>query len=228
MRHSIHTLVLAAILTSGSFAGLEAQDPPPLPDPTTVNPGAPGQESRQLTAEELRVPPRPRHTQADVAFMQNMIHHHEQALMMSRLAPSRTEREEILRLAARIERAQGDEIALMERWLELRGEEVPDRSGDSAHGHHPHHDHGHHGPMMAGMLTQEELDELATAQGAEFDRLFLEFMIYHHEGAILMVEELMASPGAAQDTDIFHFASEVDNDQSVEIDRMRALLREVG
>jgi uncharacterized protein (DUF305 family) len=241
--------VPAAILILSFPPGAQAQERPP---PVTVQPGAPGSESRTLTADELVATEARRHTEADVRFMQDMIHHHEQALVMSRLAPARTARSDLLTLAARIERAQADEILQMKRWLEVRDEDVPDVSVELApsmasHAHraapghepvpaepratdHAAHAHGHHGrgedehAMMAGMLTPEQLQELADAQGEEFDRLFLEFMIYHHQGALKMVDELFAAPGAAYGSEIFHFASDVANDQQGEIARMRGML----
>ena len=202
----------------------------------TVQPGAPGSPSTVLDPADLTIPERPRHTEADVLFMQNMIHHHLQAVAMSRLAYERTERPEILLLAERIERSQDDEIAFMSRWLELRGEEVPEVDVEAAMHHgqqHEHHDQHHHDQhatehadheMMAGMLTPEQMEELAEARDEDFDRLMLEFMIYHHEGAIEMVGELFRAPGAAQDSDIFQFASHVEADQEAEILRMERLL----
>ncbi len=224
------TVVLAGTLLIASAA--EAQERTPV----NVQPGAPGEESRVLGAEDLRPPERDPHTPADVLFMQNMILHHEQALIMARKVPERSARDDVRLLAERIERAQMDEIAVMARWLELRGEEVPplgielDASdelpgGALRHGHQQDHDHRHHEhDMMAGMLTDEELATLEAARGEEFDRLFLEFMIYHHEGAVLMVEELMASPGAARASDVFELSTHVANDQQDEIARMRTML----
>ena len=166
------------------------------------------------------------YTTADVVFMQNMILHHEQALEMSWLAPDRTDREEILLLARRIERSQGDEIAVMERWLDARGYERPEADHlMHHHDHHGHHAHQEHGGLMAGMLTSAQLDELAAAEGREFDRIFLELMIYHHEGALDMVDALFAAPGSAQDPELFEFASHVNSDQRIEITRMYQLLR---
>ncbi len=201
----------------------------------TVQPGAPGSPSTVLDPDDLTIPERPQHTEADVLFMQNMIHHHVQAVVMSRLAYERTDRPEILLLAERIERSQDDEIAFMSRWLELRDEEVPevdldaemhlDHRRDQHHDQHHHHadEHADH-EMMAGMLTPEQMDELAAARDEEFDRLMLEYMIHHHEGAIEMVGELFRAPGAAQDSDIFQFASHVEADQEAEILRMERLL----
>ena len=242
--------VLAGLLAGvlSAVSGANAQERPPAPPHAVVQPGAPGEASQRLSPEDLQVPERPRYTEADVGFMQNMIHHHEQALIMSRMAPERTSRADLLMLANRIERSQTDEILLMARWLELRDEAVPAltvdlgergrRAGLDSHGHHGVHDRGHqpdqhhaHGPThdhasipMAGMLTEAQLAELAAARGEAFDALFLEFMIQHHEGALLMVDELFQSPGSARDSDIFHFASDVANDQQGEIARMRGML----
>ena len=177
--------------------------------------------------------------------MQDMILHHRQALVMSEMAPERSARRDVRALAERIERSQDAEISFMERWLELRGESGPDGDHHHHHGHHGHHgDHGdphHHGDHdddahgagdghrpMAGMLTEAELAQLAAAQGEEFDRLFLTFMIMHHEGALIMVDELFDSPGAVLDTDIFDLASHILADQVMEIARMRRMLDSDG
>lgn len=227
--------------TLWAVSGVQAQEPPPAPQHAVVQPGAPGEASQGLSPEDLQAPERPRYTKADVGFMQSMIHHHEQALIMSRMAPERTSRADLLLLADRIARAQTDEILLMARWLELRNEPVPSltvdlgdrgrRAGLDPQGDHDGHDHGHRQPEgqasipMAGMLTEAQLDELAAARGEAFDALFLEFMIQHHEGALLMVDDLFQSPGSARDSDIFHFASDVANDQQGEIARMRGMRR---
>jgi uncharacterized protein (DUF305 family) len=143
-----------------------------------------------------------------------MIGHHAQALEMAALLPERSRREDMRLLAKRIEVSQGDEIQMMRQWLEARGQEIP--------GAHAHHASG--APLMPGMLTPDEMRRLAASSGDEFDRLFLEMMIKHHEGALVMVKELLAQPGAAQDSDIFAFASDVEADQTIEIERMRAML----
>jgi uncharacterized protein (DUF305 family) len=178
---------------------------------------------------------RPPHTDADVRFMQQMIGHHAQALEMTALVPERSENPDIRLLARRIEVSQDSEIALMRRWLEERWEQVPEpsshghRSDPHGHGAHAGHEPGEHGGPggMSGMLGQDQLDRLAGATGEEFDRLFLEFMIFHHEGALTMVAELFASPGAGQGGEIFEFASHVDADQRIEIARMDRMLRAV-
>ena len=168
----------------------------------------------EVTATGTAAPPR-RYVDADVRFMQRMIEHHAQALAMTALVPSRAADETLRLVAQRIEVSQQDEIARMRRWLVQRGKDVPAISGE-----HAHHAAAPDRPAMPGMLSQEELQRLSEARGAEFDRLFLEFMIRHHEGALVMVAELFATDGAGQELDIFRFASDVDADQRAEIRRM--------
>ena len=160
---------------------------------------------------------RVQHTAADARFMQGMIGHHAQALEMTALLASRTASESMRKLALRIEVSQADEIKMMQRWLEARGLEAPNE-----HAHHVHW-----ATLMPGMLTPDEMERLAGASGAEFDRLFLDFMIKHHQGALIMVKELFSTPGAGQESEIFAFASDVDADQRMEIDRMRGMLKEL-
>lgn len=149
--------------------------------------------------------------------MQGMIGHHLQALEMTALLATRTSDEGLRLLAKRIDISQADEIQMMRDWLKARGEPLPDP-------------HAHHAPgavLMPGMLTAVEMRRLADAKGPAFDRLFLELMIKHHEGAVIMVEELFAADGAAQQSDIFAFASDVDVDQRMEIERMSTMLKEL-
>jgi uncharacterized protein (DUF305 family) len=176
-----------------------------------VQPGAPGEATRVITAEKAVDQSRVQHTVADVRFMQGMIGHHAQALEMSALVPSRSRSEDMRLLALRIEVSQADEIKMMERWLQVRGQEVPGL-------------HAHGATLMPGMLTAEEMKRLADAKDAEFDRLFLEGMIKHHGGALVMVRELFSTPGAGQESEIFAFTSDVDADQRMEIERMGAML----
>jgi uncharacterized protein (DUF305 family) len=170
-----------------------------------------------MSAQAAAALPRPGLSAADVKFMQGMIHHHAQALDMTELLKTRTTRDDMRKLAQRIELSQADEITMMRRWLETHGQEAP---GPDAH-------HMAGAPLMPGMLTADQMDRLAAAKGPAFDRLFLEFMIQHHEGALIMVKDLFATPGAAQDSDIFAFASDVDADQRIEIARMSAMLKEL-
>jgi uncharacterized protein (DUF305 family) len=183
-------------------------------NPPIVQPGAPGQSTAVIDAQAAVDLSRVQHTPADVRFMQGMIGHHTQALEMVALVPSRTSRDEMRLLARRIEVSQADEIKMMEEWLKQRGQPLPD----------PHAHHAQGAVLMPGMLTTDEMGRLAAATGESFDRLFLEFMIKHHQGALVMVQDLFASKGAGQEADIFAFASDVDADQRMEIDRMRAML----
>ena len=157
---------------------------------------------------------------ADVAFMQGMIAHHAQAIAMADLIPDRTTRREIQLLGQRITVSQKDEIKLMQHWLEAHHEQVPEMGKQEHHA-------GMAMPgdtLMPGMLTAEQMAKLSAAKGDEFDRLFLRGMIQHHGGALQMVARLFASQGAAQDPEVFRFASDVDADQRAEIARMQRLL----
>lgn len=158
----------------------------------------------------------PPHTAADVRFMQGMIHHHAQAVTMAALVPTRSSRTDLKMLAMRIDVSQVDEIELMRNWLRDRKEPLADTAADA------HAEHGG-GVLMPGMLSADAMAALERATDAEFDRLFLEGMIRHHEGAIVMVAQLFSSPGAGQESMIFGFASDVDSDQRAEIARMRRL-----
>ena len=160
-------------------------------------------------------------TLADVAFMQGMIAHHAQALAMTRLVRARTTAADVRTLAERIDRSQRDEIDLMARWLRTRGQPVPDTTHLAA---------GHDDPAhrMPGMLTPMQMRSLAEARGPAFDRIFLELMIQHHEGALAMVQQLLSRPGGGQDPEAYRFASDVDADQRAEIARMRTLLAARG
>lgn len=180
--------------------------------PRTVQAGAPGAASRTVDPDELSSSAGPTYVEADVRFMQGMIPHHAQALEMVGLVRDRATTELVRRMALRMEISQRDEIALMSQWLDARGERQP-----------PAYDRNT-GPFMPGMLTPEQMASLEAAEGSEFDRLFLELMIQHHEGAIDMVARLFATPGAGQESEIFQFADDVDVDQRMEIDRMRQAL----
>ncbi len=201
-------------LVSALAAGACRTAAAPPPSAPIVQPGAPGEPSRTVGAQG--VTRGPSFTDADVKFMQGMIHHHAQAVDMVELLKTRSTSDDMKKLGQRIELSQADEIDMMRKWLEARGHDADD---------HTHHMAG--APMMPGMLTPEQMDQLAAAKGPAFDRLFLDFMIRHHEGALTMVKELFATPGAAQDSDVFAFASDVDADQRMEIARMSALLKEL-
>jgi uncharacterized protein (DUF305 family) len=192
----------AAACRSGAVAGT-----------TIVQPGAPGQANRTVSAAAASDLSKVQATPADVKFMQGMIGHHAQALEMTALIAERTARPEMKLLGQRISVSQADEINMMRTWLTDRRQELP-----SEHAHHMP------GGMMPGMLSDAQMAELAAAKGEEFDRLFLRYMIQHHEGALSMVEDLFKTPGAGQEGGINAFAADVDSDQRMEIDRMRAML----
>jgi uncharacterized protein (DUF305 family) len=154
----------------------------------------------------------------DIRFMQDMIGHHAQALVMTKLLPRRTRRADMRLLAERISVSQRDEIALMRLWLARHA--GASTASPTDHQHHQNADHA----SMPGMLSETQLGVLRTARGAQFDRLFLEGMIQHHEGALVMVRTLLTSERGGQQSAIFRFASDVDADQRAEIVRMQRML----
>jgi len=204
----------------GATAGSAAHSPQP---PASGAGDAPA--IAKARADSARYP----YTAADVHFMTAMIGHHAQALLMAGWAPTHGASASVRRLAERIINAQQDEIATAERWLRDREKPVPeviatdvgmpmDPSADSGHAH------AEHAMQMPGMLTAAQLKQLDQARGEEFDRLFLQYMIQHHRGAVTMVKELFATDGAAQDETVFKFASDVNVDQTTEIERMQKML----
>jgi uncharacterized protein (DUF305 family) len=196
--------VLGACATSSQAPA--QQTPPPTP-PATTQPAA---DSKVRNGYSL----------ADVRFMQGMIGHHAQALTMSALIPQRTQRQDFRLMGERITLSQVSEIEQMTRWLQARGEEVPAKDA------HVHAAMGH-GELMPGMLTEAELKQLEEARGVEFEKLFLQLMIKHHEGALHMVKQLFATPASGQEPELFMLSSDVDADQTAEIKRMRALLSQL-
>jgi uncharacterized protein (DUF305 family) len=210
----------AVVLCSLPVCAVHGQQTPSSPAPVVVQPGAPGTPSRQLPPSTTATAPE--RSQADVEFMQGMIMHHGQAVVMTDLIPSHTENAEIRSLGARIGLSQADEMKFMKRWLRARGEPVTmampgmpdmDKNGGAM-------------PAMPGMLTPKQMNELRQAKGAEFDRLFLTGMIQHHNGALVMVKELFDTPGAGQDAELFDFATDADNTQRAEIAIMQGMLKE--
>lgn len=164
---------------------------------------------------------RRQYTEADVAFMSGMIHHHAQAIVMSKWAPSHGAGPSVSRLCERIINAQQDEIVTMQQWLRERNQPVPEAT---ATGMKMVMNGEERVMLMPGMLTDEQMAQLDAARGPEFDQLFLTFMIQHHRGAVSMVKDLFASPGAAEDQTVFKFASDVNVDQTTEIARMQKML----
>ncbi len=204
-------MCLAATTAIAACGGMQPSAQAPAPKPAK-RPMTPAEVARADSG-------RPPYTRADVDFISGMIGHHAQAVVMAKWAPSHGASASVAGLCERIAVAQTDEIVFMQRWLRERHEVVPDadpRGHMMAGMSHP--------MLMPGMLTPEQMAQLDAARGPEFDRLFLTFMIQHHNGAVSMVDGLFGSYGAAQDDLIFKFASDVYADQTTEIDRMYKML----
>ena len=197
-----------------------------------LQPGSPGESTKEISAEKASDIANSSYTTADVYFMQGMIVHHEQALTMSRMAPQRTNSKAIIDLAGRIEGSQEDEIQFMVSWLKDRDEDTnyEMKHMDMHHDmdHTKHHSMGHdmhHGMhKMAGMASPLQLKNLENSKSADFDRLFLQLMIAHHDGAIEMVDHLKEQPGSRYDQLLSEFVSDLVNDQAIEIERMNRIL----
>lgn len=166
-----------------------------------------------------------RHTAADVRFMRGMIAHHAQAIVMAAMAPTHGASAHVGLFARKVMVSQRDEIELMQDWLKDHGEAIADPNDAMAH-HAMHKDMSasDHATLMPGMLTTAQLAQLGQARDTTFDRLFLTFMIQHHEGALAMVATLFDTPGAGQTPEIFGFATGIDADQRAEIARMQGML----
>jgi len=224
-RHTyrILTVAIVVLLTAGCAS---AAGPGVQTGPSTAT-GASGPDLDQLEQlfEARMDSARLNVSEADVRFMTGMIGHHAQALVMARLAPTHGAGPQVRVLTARIINAQNDEIALMQRWLDDRDRPVPEVhiEGTELMVHGPEY-----AMRMPGMLTAEQLRELDEARGGEFDRLFLTFMIQHHNGAVTMVHELFATDGAAQDEATFKLASDIQVDQTTEVNRMELMLKELA
>lgn len=209
-------MLLKSLRTSALVALLPALACTAKPkDPATQTASAAGGHDMHGMTTPVTIPKGALYTEADVRFMQGMIAHHAQAIYMSRLAASNGANPRLLKLAIKIDQSQMTEINQMQGWLRANGQEAPDTAS-------------YHHVMMDGMLTEAQLKQLAEAKGAEFDRLFLDFMIMHHQGALKMVADLHATPGAAQDVDVSVFANDVEVVQTAEIDAMNQLLYELS
>lgn len=215
----------AALLT-----GLAAQGAASAQDAPIVQPGAPGQATRALSAEEASRIASNRYSEDDVRFMQGMILHHHQAVEMAALVEDRTSTQSLVDIAGRIDASQADEISFMQTWLRQRGETAPEPGSDSHamdHGDHQGMDHGAH-QAMAGMASPEQMQALGAASATEFDVMFLNMMIAHHEGAIVMVDNLLDQRGSAYDPVLYDFVNDVRSEQQSEIRRMVAILAELS
>ena len=178
-----------------------------------ILPSAPGIESIEIDEKKAIAIADTSYSSHDVHFLQMMILHHEQAIILSKLVPSRTNTENIVDLASRIDSSQEDEILFMNSWLDERGEKSTG-----------FHNHDHKMINMSGMASDEDIARLEGLDGVEFDRLFLKLMINHHDGAIEMVDELRDQAGTAYDPVLNEFISDLTNDQAIEIERMNNLL----
>jgi uncharacterized protein (DUF305 family) len=216
-------LTAAALLLSAAMASGQSSSPEPESAPI-VQPGAPGQSSKRITAEEAAPPPRAP-SAVDVSFMQGMIMHHSQAVQMTDLLRVRSHSKELLELGKRISISQTDEMKFMKQWLQDRRAPL---SMEQSHTHDMSNMKGSMNmanmPLMPGMLTPQQMMALEQARGASFDHLFLTGMIQHHTGALVMVQDLFNTPGAGQDAVLFDFATDVDNTQRAEISIMRSML----
>ncbi len=216
--HPAPLFALVAALQACAGAGPGAGPPAARPDADRI---ARLEAIYQARADSLLLNPH----EADIHFITGMIGHHAQALVMAGLAPENDASPTVQVLCARIINAQSDEIAIMQRWLRERGLPVPEIhiEGATLMVHGPEH-----AAHMPGMLSAEQLGELERARGRDFDRLFLTYMIQHHEGAVTMVHDLFATDGAAQDDFIFKMASDIQVDQATEIARMELMLERMA
>ena len=211
LNKAIKGLIFGITLMSG-YTFIEADNHAPI-----IQPGAPGFPSKILNELEATNIANTSYIKADVDFLQGMIIHHMQAILMSEMADTRTNNETILDLAKRIDASQKDEINFMESWLK-------DRDEFQKNTNHIHQDHLHKNMKMAGMASPKQLEDLDNSDSTDFDRLFLQLMINHHDGALEMVEELKKYPGNTYDPILNEFVSDLINDQGVEIERMNTLL----
>lgn len=246
MLHKTRVLILILFVTCGlalagcsdagggdDGGGSAAADPSSSPsapaeagaddDLSVLVPGAPGEDAATVAPGEVEVAP-PTANEADLEFLAMMVPHHAQAVEMAELADRYAVSRPVRALADRIRAAQGPEIVLMSSLLEEAGAE--------AHGDHSGHDMGEMemgqmdmGEMdmsgMPGMLTDTQLQQLGQARGRAFDRLFLQRMIQHHEGALTMAGEVAVD---GVDIRVAELAADITLGQSAEIQRMRELL----
>ena len=211
----------AIILLSAATASGQAPESAPI-----VQPGAPGQSSKVLTPATAVAPARAP-SAADISFMQGMIMHHSQAVEMTDLLRTRSRNKDLQELGKRIIISQTDEMKFMKQWIEERGQPVSmehSHMGDMKSGDHTNHMSMDSMPLMPGMLSPQQMKALEQAKGTSFDHLFLTGMIQHHTGALVMVQDLVNTPGAGQDAVLFDFATDVDNTQRAEIEIMRNML----
>jgi uncharacterized protein (DUF305 family) len=202
-RHIAGALALSAALLGGPSLALAQSDTARMSGMDHMNMG-----------HEIVIPKGALFTKADVEFMQGMIAHHAQAIVMSRMAESHGANPQVLKLSKKIDQSQVPEIRIMQGWLQRNHQFVPDTSS-------------WHKVMMAGMLTPEQLKELDAARGVDFDRAYLQMMIQHHAGALRMVDDLFNTSLAGQEVDVNVFANDVVTAQTAEIGIMQKLLTQL-
>jgi uncharacterized protein (DUF305 family) len=209
-------LALPLLLTGCTSDASSEATPGPTGTAPVVQLGAPGEPNRTVGADDLDdLTTTAEASESDIAFVRDMVPHHEQALAMTSLVGSNDASADVKLLAERMEISQRDEVAQLQAWLEEQGPLPPD--DHSRHG-------GDHAALMPGMLTDEQMAALAAAKGSAFDELFLTSMIAHHTGAIAMVSDLFSRPDGGQDLWVAQFARHVDSDQRVEVARMTSML----
>jgi uncharacterized protein (DUF305 family) len=212
MKTPIQAIIVAA-LAAGAITGCSAS----AGQTTTATTPSPASRTGASAAKSKNNP-------ADVEFMQGMIPHHAQAVVIAAWAPTHGARDDIRRLCERIVVGQADEIRLMQWWLKEKGEDIP---AADAKTHKMKMGDMVHEMLMPGMLNDEQLARLDKARGSEFDRIFLEAMIAHHAGAIAMVDKLFGASGGANDDLVYKMASDVYADQTTEIRVMENMLSTV-
>ena len=217
-RRTLAPAVALAVLVATGCTSEEPEQVSPTGTAPVVQLGAPGQSNRTLGPDEVEdlADQGPEPSESDIAFVRDMIPHHQQALEMTALAERNGAGRDVRLLAERMSVSQTDEVAQLQTWLEEQGPLPPDD-----HGRHG----GDHDALMPGMLTDAQMAELAAARGPEFDRFFLASMIAHHQGALAMVEDLLSRPDGGLDLWVAQFARGVDSDQRIEIARMTSVLQ---
>jgi len=215
MAPALRTL-LAALLVLPCAAAVSQSAP-------VIQPGAPGQPSHPLTGSAA-IPKAPQLSQDDIAFMQGMVMHHNQAVLMTSLIASHHASPDVQSIGSKISLSQTQEMAFMRQWLLNRHQPTDMPMPQSMAGMPDMDMAGNPMPTMPGMLTPAQMAALTKASGPQFNHLFLTGMIQHHTGALTMVDQLFKSPGAGQDADLFDFATDVDNTQRAEIRIMQAML----
>ncbi|MFI6425090.1 DUF305 domain-containing protein [Promicromonospora sp. NPDC050880] len=221
---AIGLAVLAPALVLSACGPDEEPEAVSTPSSVVVQPGKPGEPAKTVAPEDYEgAPAQAPFSKADAQFLTDMIWHHGQAIDMSVLAPERAESEQLKTFASRIDVVQGSEIDLMAGWLEENDYPVPVTAepGDGSGPRAPEHGHD---AAMPGMLTEAEMAALEGASGEEFDRLYLEGMIKHHEGALAMCKEVAASGSEER---VLELANNIAADQMAEIDRLDQMLAEL-